>query len=613
MVMQVSPAQELARRYAPIVYTKDQEEPCDGNGEAFAPVAVELVLGNPDVVLRNDPNDSGIAGPMPRDLFGKPNDFYLDFPSSPKEPGCDYETYYDGVASGVPNVAYAHVVTEPGKRGVALQYWFYYYFNDWNNNHESDWEMIQIFFDVASVDEALTVAPEHVGYSQHAGGERAGWNDDKLHREGDRPVVYVAAGSHSNQYEQKNYLGRAEEGAGFGCDDATGPSTRIDLEPRLVPDAVDSADDEYAWLTYEGRWGERLSGEFNGPTGPNAKTQWSKPVTWSESKLRDANVPVPGGKTAGISPTNAFCGVVAFVSQRLLSVIAASPWILPVAALALGGSVFVTVRNTDFGIAREPLRRSRRFGQILRTSLAIYRANFWLMVGIALTFVPAGFLAAGLQSLLFRFSPLERLLDVARTPRVVDAVLGLVVGSAVFGIAYVIVVVGVIAAVREIEAGRPVSPLRAYRVAWDHAGDLVRARLRATLILIGLAISIVGIPRAIRRGVDWLFIEQAILLDNATKESAADASADAVRGDWLRTFAIQCVLLGLGALTSLIVVTPIMLFATQVPLDTVNAISSLLYILIAPFVGLSLTLLYLDVRARNVQQDELHTASTGSR
>ena len=30
---------------------------------------------------------------------------------------------------------------------VALQYWFFYPFNDFNNTHEGDWEMIQLVFD----------------------------------------------------------------------------------------------------------------------------------------------------------------------------------------------------------------------------------------------------------------------------------------------------------------------------------------------------------------------------------------------------------------------------------------------------------------------------------
>ena len=469
----------------------------------------------------------------------KDKDYYLDFPGSPAHPGCDYETYYNQHAAGMANVAYAHVVTEPGKRGVALQYWFYYYFNDWNNNHESDWEMIQIFFDVDSVEDAVTATPEHVGYSQHSGGERAEWDEDKFQREGDRPVVYVAAGSHSNQFEQSNYLGRAEEGAGFGCDDATGPSTRIELEARLVNDAPSGPDDPYAWLTYLGRWGERSTGEFNGPTGPNTKKQWTAPVTWSEDKLRDANVKVPTGKTAGISPSEAFCGIVAFVSQQLLSVIKAAPWILPVFLFAAAGSVFVTARNTDFGIARDPLRRRREFGQILRTGFNIYRTNLWLMTGIALAFIPAGFVASALQSVLFVYTPIRDLFDVVEIPRAVEALLGLAVGTAVFGLAYIVVITGVVAAIREAEEERNVSPWGAYRVAFRQIRDLAPARLRSLAIIIGLSATIVGVPWAIKKAVQWLFIEQAILLDGAPRRKAAAASAEAVRGNWLRVFLIQ--------------------------------------------------------------------------
>ena len=33
----------------------------------------------------------------------------------------------------------------PGK--LAVQYWFYYTFNDFTDKHESDWEMAQVDFD----------------------------------------------------------------------------------------------------------------------------------------------------------------------------------------------------------------------------------------------------------------------------------------------------------------------------------------------------------------------------------------------------------------------------------------------------------------------------------
>jgi hypothetical protein len=48
---QQSADDELAAKYAPIVYTKQQDEPCDRDGEAYYPSPVEIVLGNPNVAL----------------------------------------------------------------------------------------------------------------------------------------------------------------------------------------------------------------------------------------------------------------------------------------------------------------------------------------------------------------------------------------------------------------------------------------------------------------------------------------------------------------------------------------------------------------------------------
>ena len=68
---------------------------------------------------------------------------------------------------------YAHVATDPGYPGkLALQYWFFYPFNDFNNTHEGDWEMTQLVFDAADAPEALTKEPAKVGYSSHEGAER---------------------------------------------------------------------------------------------------------------------------------------------------------------------------------------------------------------------------------------------------------------------------------------------------------------------------------------------------------------------------------------------------------------------------------------------------------
>ena len=82
--------------------------------------------------------------------------------------------------------------------------------------------MIQLLFDAPTASEALQRPPVEVGYSQHEGAERAGWEDDKLERvDGTHPVVHVAAGSHANFFGEALYLG-SSAAEGVGCDDTRG-------------------------------------------------------------------------------------------------------------------------------------------------------------------------------------------------------------------------------------------------------------------------------------------------------------------------------------------------------------------------------------------------------
>lgn len=47
-----SAATTLAERYSPVIALEPQGKPC-GPGEAYRPTTVDIVLGNPEVVLRN--------------------------------------------------------------------------------------------------------------------------------------------------------------------------------------------------------------------------------------------------------------------------------------------------------------------------------------------------------------------------------------------------------------------------------------------------------------------------------------------------------------------------------------------------------------------------------
>src|SRR5690606_36504941 len=112
------------------------------------------------VLIRDaENNDEVVAtGPSAQELATFGPTTYTDFPGDPRRPGCTYETderiRIDEV-SLVPTT-YANFIFDEEEGRLALQYWFFWYFNDWNNTHESDWEGIQLVWDeVESVEASL--------------------------------------------------------------------------------------------------------------------------------------------------------------------------------------------------------------------------------------------------------------------------------------------------------------------------------------------------------------------------------------------------------------------------------------------------------------------------
>jgi hypothetical protein len=147
-----SPEQALANRYVPVTYVREQKRACavpPQGGEPYLPLPVEMVLGNERVLIRDRANGDQVitTGPDAAELATYGPDTYMDFPGDPRRPGCTYETdeRLRIEELGMVPTTYAHIVFDAEQQRLALQYWFYWYFNDWNNTHESDWEMIQLF------------------------------------------------------------------------------------------------------------------------------------------------------------------------------------------------------------------------------------------------------------------------------------------------------------------------------------------------------------------------------------------------------------------------------------------------------------------------------------
>jgi hypothetical protein len=92
-----------------------------------------------------------------QDLAGLGESYYPDFPGNPRRVGCGYETRFKqyAVETLAGPTTYARVFVDPEREQLVLQFWLWYFFNDWNNTHESDWEMIQLAWDATSPEEAL--------------------------------------------------------------------------------------------------------------------------------------------------------------------------------------------------------------------------------------------------------------------------------------------------------------------------------------------------------------------------------------------------------------------------------------------------------------------------
>ncbi|MDX2381978.1 MAG: hypothetical protein QNM02_19730 [Acidimicrobiia bacterium] len=217
---------------------------------------------------------------------------------------------------------YGRVVRSAGY--VALQYWFFYAFNDWRsrvygvNDHEADWEQVVVYL-AERADGSLQ--PSWVVFSAHdeSGDDlRRRWDDPDLDLVGEHPVVFAGIGSHSGAYVRGEYLttfdppafprvvralrsvtrtllpwtrNQPDAGVGVPYVDyargdglSIGPAQDREWSPMII-------DDDTTWVVdYRGLWGndtaDPLGGE-RGPAGPRyersteVRHSWGDVIGWS--------------------------------------------------------------------------------------------------------------------------------------------------------------------------------------------------------------------------------------------------------------------------------------------------------------------------------------------
>jgi hypothetical protein len=583
--------QALAEKYAPIVRIVEQPDVCS-YGEPFIPTDIDLLLDEETVALRGPWNVTDLVeiGPSADDLV-KRFEYHLDFPGNALDPGCDYNRWARRLTQGSEPVVYAHVIGEAGK--TALQYWFFYPFNDFNNTHEGDWEMIQLVFDAADARGARSVDPAEVGYSSHEGAERASWDDEKLELVGGRPVVYPAAGSHANKFGDALWLGSSAE-AGVGCDDTRGPHRELSPQVATIPGDAAAAKAAYPWIAFEGRWGELQKAFFNGPTGPNQKTQWTRPITWSEN-WRDASYAVPTGGAFGTGTTDFFCSAVAAGSRAIAQLLSNPLPLLLGLGVVLALVIFAAVRATWTPVAPRRVVRRRAWGQIIAASARMYVKRPGLFLGLGVLLIPIAVLMTFVQWLLL--SLFDLLGSVSGEAAGAWAFLSVIVGTTFALLGLGLVMAAAACALVEIDAERPVSAWIAYRLALRRLRPLLGAIALFVLVWVVLTTTVFLIPIAIWLAIRWCLVAPVVELEGLRPFPSLRRSAELVQRRWIRVGS----LVGVSAALALFagpLLGAILIFATEAPLALLNVFAGVVYALAMPFVALVTSYVYFDARVR---------------
>ena len=290
-------AQTLADKYSPVLILH--------HNEIFEPKPVEFALNMPGTYLRSSVNQNflPIANPSPSQLQTSSGD-YIDLPGNAKSTcswcGFDLEFIPDYVLpylaseNNYPDKVYSHIVISQNGE-VSIQYWYFYYVNNFADFHEGDWEMVDVFLD-------NNLNPIYCAYSNHDDAIWRDWGQVEGSGLGTHPVSYVANGSHANYFDAGfpgipffgNYAGLhwvKINGLDLPIADYTDDNGKIlpIHNVQVLPDVpVSPNDDIFGWLAFSGNWGELNTSrnwcnptqDRSGPFGPSAHgTEWSDPFT----------------------------------------------------------------------------------------------------------------------------------------------------------------------------------------------------------------------------------------------------------------------------------------------------------------------------------------------
>jgi hypothetical protein len=286
-------------------------------------------------------------------------------------------------------------------------------------------------------------------------------------------------------------------------------------------------------------------------------------------------------------------------ASDLLDAIYASTWTAVAALVALLALLVLASIGTRWRPAPvRPLEQRRAAGQILRVSVDVYRLDWRTLFVISALALPLAFLGALALHLLLDLGWGQELVrTVGREALLTVHVYALALAAvqvAILGLALAATAV-VVASLRLGE--ERVGTMGAYRLAANHAASLAGVLLRVAGIPLLLGMTIVGLPVAI-----WYFGRTAVALPACVIEgldarAAIQRSKQVVGRQFWRVSALTT-LIGAAALLVGPLVGAVVLLETDVGVLQSNLLGLVVSAAVMPLVGIVVTLLFFDLRAR---------------
>lgn len=253
---------ETVEQYSPIFYFENNEE--------CFPVNASYHIENADLYMFSEDGNILVTDELSTINFSQytDEDYFLD-----NKLGTVYDNnIIQDYQSKIDQLGYTVYYRSVKENEIEIiQYWMFYAFNKGElNQHEGDWEMVQVVLSNGDPTECM--------YSQHHGGQKASW--EQVEKESTHIKVYVARGSHANYL--RSFSGK------FGIASDIVSANGFILNPEEYN--LETIEDKN-WSRFGGRWGEINSYEDilrgkAGPLGPKFRENgdmWNNPIVWGNS------------------------------------------------------------------------------------------------------------------------------------------------------------------------------------------------------------------------------------------------------------------------------------------------------------------------------------------